>query len=141
MFKSTFQHLFDRFRRLDDRSLEILMFKPPSHHLSDKFRRVANQTSIRQKSFILFQISNYRKQLFECSESTYRNDPSPSPRTIGKWHSDSSTFRFDAPRTLKSRPRNTHRMATWVWILLVYTKQSDLCSLNQHNIHLQKCIF
>src|SRR2546430_452808 len=87
--------------------------------MSDKFRRVENQTSIRKKSFILFQISIYRKQSFESSESTYRNDPSSSPRPIGKWDSDATTFKFDAPRTLKSRPRNTHRMTTWVLYRLI----------------------
>ncbi len=71
------------------------------HHLSDNCRHVVNQISIGQKSFILFQIPTYRKQSFDCSESTYRNAPSPSPRPIGKWHSDATTFRFDAPRTLK----------------------------------------
>ncbi len=112
MFKSTFLHLFDRFRRLDDCLLKRFMFKSPSHHLSDKFRWVANRMSIRQKSFIFFQISTYRKQSFECSESTCWNDPSPSPRPIGKWHSDLSIWSFDAHRKPKidasKYPSNGH---------------------------------
>jgi hypothetical protein len=121
MFKSTFLHLFDRFRRLDDCSLKkdscsnlLLTIYPISSDglqigcrfdknllFSSKFQPIENNRSSARK--VPVEITHRRA--LDLSENGTPTCRSRGSMPIG---------------SLRSTRRNTHRMATWVCLKFVH---------------------